>query len=295
MFAPTTQTKPKGRLLKITDKESNEPIRVRWFKDVNPTDSDIEEIVSAFREKKKAKPAVAEEPSFTEKLALKERGFESAPAESTFPRAVIQEQAITAMEQARKADRAKLPVSAFAPSTGGLRAYTPELEAQEAKTRARKSAEGSGRTPSALGPLGLVEQGLKEEPQEEMSSDRAAVIAKLVESRDSDVAKVERDLAGGETPAARMGRSFATGAVGSIQGMVRSAELVGIDAFKPAADKMQAWVEAVAPEDPNFMEQIASGAGSQAAFLIPGAGAMKFTELASRFAPTLASGIGATV
>lgn len=98
--------------------------------------------------------------------------------------------------------------------------------------------------------------------------------------------------------------AFAGGAYATAQGMAAALpwfeQFVGIKTpvgalGKDFADRMEDFVSRISPEDPSFIEQLASGFGSMATFIIPGLGAEAMAANVAKVAPWLARVTGATV
>ncbi|MFH1290883.1 MAG: diguanylate cyclase, partial [Nanoarchaeota archaeon] len=84
-----------------------------------------------------------------------------------------------------------------------------------------------------------------------------------------------------EHPLARMGKSFAKGITGTASGIGGALSAVGI---KPVGDAITKATKALEEnylkiEDPTFLDQVVSGFGSAATFLVPGVGVMKGAQM----------------
>lgn len=61
------------------------------------------------------------------------------------------------------------------------------------------------------------------------------------------------------------------------------------------SDKIKEWVQTAQPEDPTFVDKLTQGAGSAAAFYLPGAGVAKATSLIAQTSPRVALFFGNSV
>lgn len=113
---------------------------------------------------------------------------------------------------------------------------------------------------------------------------------------------VKKELSVLGTPAGRIGGSFVQGILAIPQGLAGMQEYVGEKmgndwlklSGQYAANNIQKWIEKIAPENPNFAEQMASGIGSQVIFLPFGIGAATLTRGLMRVSPKLANWFGAS-
>ena len=97
-----------------------------------------------------------------------------------------------------------------------------------------------------------------------------------------------------QTPLGRMIGSTGAGALGVVEGLAGAGEYLGVPGSEDVENKVNEWVKTIAPSDPNFAEQLASGVGSSATFFIPGLGAAKGVNILTKVTPKLANLFGLT-
>jgi len=91
-----------------------------------------------------------------------------------------------------------------------------------------------------------------------------------------------QDLRGlGRNEPFRLLTQVGSGVLATAEGLSGALEWAGVEKAKPLGDKFQDWQKAVAPEDRNFLDGLASGVGSVATFFIPSSGA----EIRALFIP----------
>lgn len=109
-----------------------------------------------------------------------------------------------------------------------------------------------------------------------------------------------KDLNGINTPIGRLVGSFVQGALSVPEGVTGIAEYIGdktgidplFDYSKSQGDNIRQWIQEIAPSNPNFVEQFASGAGSMAVFLPFGMGAMTLAKSLPFISPKVAGWFG---
>jgi hypothetical protein len=95
-----------------------------------------------------------------------------------------------------------------------------------------------------------------------------------------------------QTPAGRLLGSFGQGVLGVGEGIAGAGEYFGIPGAEESANALSEWQRTIAPDDPNFVEQLSSGAGSMAVFLPFGLGVGTAAKLMSSVSPKVAGLIG---
>lgn len=83
-------------------------------------------------------------------------------------------------------------------------------------------------------------------------------------------------------------KNIGRGVLGTTESAMRGFQWLGVDSAKPLADKLTDWQKSVAPENPGFADNLASGLGSAITFFVPGIGAMKGAQAIGMFSPRLA-------
>jgi len=90
-------------------------------------------------------------------------------------------------------------------------------------------------------------------------------------------------------------KNVGLGVFGTMEGMARGFEWLGVDKAKPIGDKLAEWQGIAATEDPDFADKLTMGLGSATTFFIPGAGIAKGVGFFSRFSPRVAAIFGSTM
>ena len=132
-------------------------------------------------------------------------------------------------------------------------------------------------------------------PGREVAEAQIAMEAKGKPGRTTEEYKAEVYPEGkGVRRAEQLGKDIQAGMLGTAEGMAGTLEwLTEGKVGRGLANKAQLWREELLPEDPNFIDDVASGVGSMATFFIPGLGAARGMQSLGTIAPKLAQWAGA--
>ena len=148
---------------------------------------------------------------------------------------------------------------------------------------------------------------MKAPPADSLTMDAFRVMAGAVKAKkviQSIPGKMAEDLSQGAPHArAALGQTveriierpvkgIVSGLMGTAGMGLRFTQMLGWDAAKKPADKMQEWGKALMPDKPDITDELASAAGSSLAFLVPGMGVMKGAQVLTKVSPWAAVAFG---
>lgn len=84
-------------------------------------------------------------------------------------------------------------------------------------------------------------------------------------------------------------KNIGRGELATTESTLNGLQWLGVEQAAPLSEKLNQWQSAIAPENPTFADNIASGVGSAVLFFLPGAGVMKASSAIGLYSPRLAA------